>query len=248
MYPVVARFGPITIYAYGTMLATAFVAGLALARYEFRRRKINPDFAYDFVLVTALGGIVFARLFYVLGHWDYYGTHLSESLAIWQGGLVFYGGLAGGILGVLVIVHWRRLSLWTVADALAAPLALGIAIGRVGCLLNGCCYGVPSTLPAPIAFTFAGVTRYATQLYELVFVLGIFLFLFFYVERRLKLKSTGSLFLIFLWLYGFGRFWFEFVRESPRILGYFTFSQVVSFTIVVGAGYVLARRMLERKL
>lgn len=241
VYPILFKFGLITVYAYGTMLAIAFIVGVFVVRYEFRRRKIDPDYAYDFALATALGGIIGARLFYVIGHWSDFSHNFWETFKAWQGGLVFYGGLLGGFLGAFLVVRLHKLSLLKVADSLSVPLALGVAIGRFGCLLNGCCFGIPTKLPWGI--TFFDVPRHPTQIYELLYSLLIFLFLFLYVEKKIKLKSSGSLFLIYLLLYSFGRFWLEFLRDSPHILRYFTFSQLASLAIFVVAGYLFLQRI-----
>lgn len=246
MYPILFKVGPITVYAYGTMLAIAFIVGLYLARQEFKKRKINPDFAYDFALAIALGSIIGARLFYIIGHWSYYHSHLGEIIQVQQGGLVFYGGLLGGILGAWLIVRLRRLSLLKVADSLASPLALGTAIGRIGCFLNGCCYGIPTKLPWGIKFF--DVPRHPSQIYELLQSLAIFLFLYLYAGKKVKLKSDGSIFLIYLLLYSFGRFWLEFLRDSPHILRYFTFSQLASLVIFVVAGYLFFQRFRLKRV
>ena len=246
MYPILFKIGPITIYAYGTMLAIAFIVGLYLARYEFRRHKINPDYAYDFVLAIALGGIIGARLFYIIGHWAYYSRHLGEIIQVQQGGLVFYGGLLGGFLGAFLVVRLRKLSLLKIADSLASPLALGTVIGRLGCFLNGCCYGLPTKLPWGVKFF--DVPRHPTQIYELIHSLAIFFFLFLYVEKKIKLRSDGSLFLIYLLLYSFGRFWLEFLRDSPHVLRYFTFSQLASLVIFIVAGYLFFQRLRLKRV
>lgn len=246
MYPILLKVGSITIYAYGTMLAIAFIVSLYVARYEFKKRKINPDVAYDFVLAIALGGIIGARLFYVIGHWAYYRIHLGEIVQVQQGGLVFYGGLLGGILGAWLVVRLRKLPLLKVADSLASPLALGTVIGRIGCFLNGCSYGTATKLPWGI--NFFDVPRHPTQLYELLHSLVIFLFLFLYVEKKIKLKSDGSIFMIYLLLYAFGRFWLEFLRDSPHILRYFTFSQVASLVIFIAAGYLFFQRLRLKRV
>ncbi len=232
MYPILFNAGNITIYAYGTFLAIALFAGLYMGRLEFKRRDIDPDLAYDLALAIALGGIIGARLFFVIGHWDYYSVHLVELIQLQKGGLVYYGGFFGGALAVYLVVRRKKIELLKVADGLAAPIALGLAIGRIGCLLNGCCYGLVTSLPIGIAFD--GVVRQPTQLYSLFFNLTLFAIVFFVLEKREVFKKPGNLFIAYVGMYSFGRFWLEFLRTSQRLLNYFTFSQLLSavlFTI-----------------
>jgi phosphatidylglycerol:prolipoprotein diacylglycerol transferase len=246
MHPILFKIGPVTVYSYGTLLAVALFAGLYLGRYELKRRKMNPDIAYDLILAIAIGGIVGARLFYIIGHWQYYGSHLSEVIQVQKGGLVFYGGLLVGGAAVFWVIQRQHLDMWKVADALAAPIALGTAIGRIGCLLQGCCYGLPTKLPWGI--NFFDIPRHPTQLYELLFDLAIFLGLFFYLEKGEILREKGSLFLSYLMIYSFGRFFLEFLRASPRILRYFTFSQLASAVLFGVTLYVLNERRKTGKL
>lgn len=246
MYPILFKIGPVTIYSYGTLLAIALFAGLYMGRYELKRRNINPDVAYDLILAIAIGGIIGARLFYIIGHFNYYWTHLSEVIQIQKGGLVFYGGLLLGGAAVLWVIRRQELDMWLIADALAAPIALGTAIGRVGCLLQGCCYGIPTRLPWGIKFF--DVPRHPTQLYELVFDLIIFAILFLYLERKQIFKEKGSLFMSYLLMYSFGRFWLEFLRACVKIFRYFTFSQLLSALIFGLMVYMLNERRKTGKL
>lgn len=246
MYPILFRIGTITIYAYGTFLAIAFIVGLLIARIELKKRNINPDIAYDLLLATALGGIVGARLFYVIGHWDYYSRNLGEIIQIHRGGLVFYGGLLLGVLAAVLVARIRKVPILKIADSLASPLAIGMVVARNGCFLNGCSYGRPTNLLWGV--NFFDVPRHPTQLYELIHSLLIFLFLFFYVEKRFEFKRDGSLFLVYIILYSFGRFLLEFLRDSPIILRYFTFSGFASLVIFVVSGYLFFRRYKLKQL
>jgi phosphatidylglycerol:prolipoprotein diacylglycerol transferase len=246
VYPVLFHIGSLTIYAYGTFLAIAFIVGLVIARIEFKKRDINPDIAYDLVLALALAGIIGARLFYVVGHWDYYSRNLTEIIQVHRGGLVFYGGLLFGVLAAIGVARIRKVSVLRIADSLASPLALGMVVARIGCFLNGCSYGHPTNLPWGV--NFFDVPRHPTQLYELIHSLLIFLFLFLYVEKRFEFKRNGSLFLVYVILYSFGRFLLEFLRDSPLILKYFTFSGFASLVLFVVSGLLLLRRYRMKQL
>jgi len=145
IYPVAFHLGPLTITGYGLMMMVAFLmAGWAI-QVDLRRRRMNEDYAADIVFAAVLGGIIGAKVWYVLltGHWD----------ALFQrGGFVWYGGFLGGVAGVLLTGWWKGVpARWTM-EVTAAPLALGYAIGRVGCFLVNDDYGIPSTLPWAMKF------------------------------------------------------------------------------------------------
>jgi phosphatidylglycerol:prolipoprotein diacylglycerol transferase len=246
MYPVLFEVGGVTIYAFGTLLAIAFLVGLALMRYEMKERGFDPDIAYDLILGMALGSLIGARLFYVAAHWsEYYSSNLLEILRVWNGGLVFYGGLLGGAIGLILIARFKQLNIYRLGDAVAAPLALGTAIGRLGCFMNGCCYGVAAE--APWGVDFFGHGRYLpTQLIEMAWALAMFAVIFFWLEKKVEFKTDGSLFLVYLALYSFGRFFVEFVRfNSWRLFGVLSFAQLISVAVFAVSLYVIIRRRQE---
>lgn len=228
MRPVIFSFGSIDIYAYGLMLALAFLVCTLVARAEALRRGLKADLVYDVALGAAVGGILGARFFYVAYYWELYAASPLRALAVWEGGLVFYGGLFGGATIVLAIAYLKNYSLEELAHLVGLVLPLGIAITRIGCFLNGCCYGKPTQLPWGVVFPgLGGITRHPTQLYELLYALFIFIFLWVFKD---KLKRGYPL-AYFLVLYSFCRFFNEFLRANPSFLWGLTGSQVVSLII-----------------
>jgi phosphatidylglycerol:prolipoprotein diacylglycerol transferase len=228
MKPVIFSFGSIDIYAYGLMLALAFLVGTLVARTEALRRGLKVDLVYDVALGAAVGGIVGARFFYVAYYWELYAANPLRALAVWEGGLVFYGGLFGGATVVLAISYLKNYPLEDLADLVGLVLPLGIAITRIGCFLNGCCYGKPTQLPWGVVFPGLGeVARHPTQIYELLYTLIIFIFLWVFKDRL----KRGHLFAYFLVFYSFCRFFNEFLRVNPSFLWGLTGSQVVSLII-----------------
>lgn len=171
--PILFQFGPLTIHTFGVLVGLGFVAGFWVAARRARAAGLNPDAIYDLAFPWILvGGLLGARLWYVASYWDrdFAGRPLSEALQIWRGGLVFYGGLVGAFLAATYRIHRLQLPYWKVADALAPGIAIGHVFGRLGCLLNGCCYGRPTTLPWAIQYP-KGVIQYddpvhPAQLYE----------------------------------------------------------------------------------
>lgn len=256
MLPIIAKFGSITIYTYGVAMALAFLLSIFIIRHESKRKGFSPDFAYDMVLFAMIGGIAGARAVYVIDHWSDFSGNIAQVFAIWQGGLVFYGGLIGGTLAVLGLVKMRKVSAGKVADIAAPCLAIGSAVGRLGCFSNGCCYGKETALPWGVSFTNSlssasplGVPLHPTQLYEFTYnilILGVLWWL------RPKVKSDGFLFWLYVTLYGLFRFIVEFFRANPA--RYFGMSASQTFSLILFAtgmtvilGYYLRSSRLVAK-
>lgn len=141
----------ITIYSFSVLVLLACFAALYLTAWRARREKLDPGVVSELAVWLLTGGIIGARVFFVLQHPESV-ARFTDLFKIWQGGLVYYGCLIGGLIGSLL--YWARhpFPFRPMADAVAPALAIGCAIGRVGCLLNGCCYGDPSNLPWAIRF------------------------------------------------------------------------------------------------
>lgn len=193
MHPIIAKIGPFTIYSYGMMVAMAFLFGIFIARGEALRKKINPDVVYDLSFYLIMGSIIGARIYYIF-FFDLKGF-LSDPVSIfkvWQGGLSIHGGIFAGIITGIIFSKIRKISFWVLADLISPSLILGQAIGRVGCFLNGCCFGMP------IATPFCGMKNHPSQIYELILDLIGFLILW---GLRKKMKPEGGLFLLYLMMY-----------------------------------------------
>ena len=143
---------PIKIFGFGVMLCLAFFAAIGLAGRRARKNGIAPEVVYDLALWFLVGGIVGARALYV---WEYWGDGVgsfTEIFKIWEGGIVFYGGMIGATVGSLAFWAIKKFPLRPMMDVVAPPVALGLALGRLGCFLNGCCYGDQCELPWAVAF------------------------------------------------------------------------------------------------
>ena len=139
------------------MMLTAVVAGTGLAVWRGKRRGLAPDAIFSLGIWMFLPGILGGRVFYIVEYWESYrretfGQTLSAVANIAEGGLVVYGAFVGGTLGLLVFVRKYRLPLWAVCDLVAPSLVLGLAVGRIGCFLSGCCYGGACDLPWAVTF------------------------------------------------------------------------------------------------
>ena len=218
MFPTLFRIGPVDVHSYGTLLMVGFLSAILLSRRQARRMGLSADLPLDLGVWVLVAAVVSARVMFVALNWDYYSPRPAEVLYIWrQSGLSFHGGLLGGVLAG-VLFSWRRgLSFWTVADMVSPGIALGYAIARVGCLLNGCCYGVPTELPWGMTFPLypdSQITTdpsHPTQIYA---ALGSLAILAVLLRARSRLTVPGRLFLLYLMLYSVLRSGIEVLRRG----------------------------------
>ncbi len=241
--------GAFKVHSYGFMLCVAFVLGLLITYRHLKRNFIDPYAVFDLVIAAMLGGILGARAFYILGNTDEFAGHWVDVLHFWDmEGLVFFGGLLLGGAAVVAVIRWKGLPYNVIADAAGLSLALGLAVTRIGCFLNGCCYGKPSGLPWAVTFP-AGSGVYAgmgipptplhpTQIYESLLDLALFVALF---AVRKRFKYHGEVFYLFLLFYGVIRFFMEFLRFHGNPSAGTAF-QVMSLALAAGAGLVLLFR------
>ena len=245
MFPILFHIGPLTIRTYGAMVALAFLASLQLARLAAHARRIGEAFLLDLVSLLILSGLLGARILYVLLNWDYFHQHPWESLKVWEGGLVFYGGfLLAALVGAL-FTRFRGYPLDDVADCLAPALALGQGIGRWGCFFAGCCYGKPTSLPwgvifkDPTSLAPLDVKLHPVQIYESVGDIAIAGLLWFLLMR--KKETHGEVFWFYLLLYGALRFVIETLRGDDRgaTVGGLAPSQLIALTAILVSGSIL---------
>ena len=207
MHPEVLQFGPLHLRAYGLMMAIAFVVGTFLSLRAARRASLDEDKVVNVILVTLVASILGARMLYVLEHLGEFRREWTSVLALWQGGLTLYGGLFAGTFAGLVAARRMGLPVWVTADALTPALALGTMFGRVGCYLNGCCYGQPTNLPWGVVFPpgsfaaleFGSSPVHPSQLYNAL--AGLALFLLFTVARS-RFRVPGVMFWSFIVAFG----------------------------------------------
>jgi len=213
MNPEICKIGPFTIYAYGLMLVVAFFVSCALACRQAKKENINPDTVLDMAFVAFVSGIVGARLFYVIENLGYYSKNLAEIIMLQHGGLSWFGGLIlGGSLGIAYL-KYKRLPIFKIVDLIAPFVALAQSIGRIGCLLNGCCFGKISEYG--IYFPVQKLVLIPTQLYSSLLLILIFIILRFLQDKPHK---EGSIFFSYLLLYSLKRFFVEFWRADNEII------------------------------
>jgi len=241
MFPIVCKIGPlpiidsITIRSYGVLIALSFAIGIILAVRRGRARGVDPSRITDLSLVILAASVVGARVLYVIPYWEEFAAHPWSVVEVWLGGLTMYGGLLGAITASAVYMRFRRMPFWKVSDIVAPSVALGLGITRIGCFLNGCCFGVPAASGWGVRFPphsaagseFYGVPLHPAQIYESL--VGFALFLVLLVAERVgrppsriagevgkpaarPLGGEGRLFLLLVGLYGISRFFLDRIR------------------------------------
>ena len=253
MHPELLSLGLIHIRSYGALLAIAFLVGTWLALKEARRLKLDEDRLVTVILVSLIAGVLGARMLYVIEHIDEFRREWAGALAIWQGGLTLYGGVVAGTLAGLVTARRLGQPLWVVADALTPSFALGTMFGRIGCFLNGCCYGRPTGRSWGVIFPadsyagleFGSVPLHPSQLYNAF--AGLVLFLVFW-GLRTRRWTPGVRFWSFLATFALVRIGIDFTRAWERDARLFTIgdlpiteSQVTSVTLALFAVLMILR-------
>ena len=241
MHPVLFHLGSVPIYSFGVLMSLAFmVAGWVMQR-DFARKHEAPDLAWEIVGFGLVGGLLGARLHQALYHWP---AFVSDPFGFVSGrsGLVWYGGVLGGVVATLWPIRRTRVSYASALDTGALGLAIGLAMGRVGCHLSGDGdWGTPTSLPWGVVYTNAtagwpyppGISVHPAPLYEMIALLGIFALL---LRLRSRVAPAGALFAIYLFLSGLVRFFVEFVRTNSPILLGLTEAQWTSLVLSAGAG------------
>ena len=229
---------------YGIMIALGI---LVLILWTLWQVKKGANFSYETALSASIvgipSGVIFSRLLHVVDWWDYYMQNPGQIIG--ASGLTAYGAILGAALGVWVYSRFSKLNFGYFADAVAPGIILAQAIGRVGCTINGCCYGVACSLPWGITYTNPGslaplgVTTHPTTVYEIIALLIIFGIL---VKLKGHFKPDGSLFLIYLGLYSLWRISSDFLREGTPFLFGLHQAQVISIIVLAVAVSLLAYR------
>lgn len=254
MHPVLFQVGRLTLHTYGLLVAAGVLSGLWLARKQAERAGLDRDSVWNLGIYMVLAALVGSKVWLVLADWSYYVAYPGEifTFSTLLSGGIYYGGFLMALAVALLYARHFHMRFLALADVYAAPLALGHAIGRLGCFAAGCCYGKPTTLPWSVTFTSPqarelvgtplGVRLHPTQLYEAAAEFLIFAFLFFLGRRR---RFIGQLFGSYAVLYGLARGTVEFFRADPdRTLlrgGDFSLMQVVSLVLLIMGAFLLTR-------
>jgi phosphatidylglycerol:prolipoprotein diacylglycerol transferase len=221
MFPILFHIGRFPIYAYGFFIVVGFAVATVLAALKIRKSNIKISFenGIDLFFYTVLSAFLGSRILYVLINLDFFRQHPLQIFKLWEGGLVFYGGLIPGAAVAFWVMRWHRLPVWKLTDLISPLIALGLSFGRVGCFLAGCCYGKETSLPWAVVFknpdslARLNVPLHPTQLYDAANSLILFFFLSWGEKRK---AYDGQIFWLFLLLYSMTRFIVEIFRGDPR--------------------------------
>ncbi len=233
--PVIFSIGPFHPGWYGLAVSLGIMFVVFWAAYEIKK---GARITYDNLLMAAIvgipSGIIGARLVHVIDQWEYYSQNLGRIIG--GEGLSIYGGVLGALLGVWIYSRFSKLNFAHLLDVVAPGIAMGQAIGRVGCTLNGCCYGDNTTVPWGIEYTNpnsygygAGVVH-PTQVYEVIYMALLFLLLY---KLRRRLQPDGALAMVYFAGYAIWRFFVDFIREGTPFLFGLHQAQVIAIGMLI---------------
>ena len=268
MYPILFEFGPFIISSFGVMMVIAFLLGNYLLRRDVVALGYDPIIAEDITFRAAIGGILGAKVYYLIetiptgqaadninglieiiaGIFTLSGGRIASGIQNFGAGLVFLGGLIGGVAAISWYVYRKKLNWLEIADLAAPFLVLGHGIGRIGCFLVGDDYGIASNLPWAIAFPKGlpptDITVHPTQLYEMAAYFSIFFYLRY---RKRNQQFKGEIMFEYLFLAGFARFMVEFIRTNTKYLFDVSGAQYLSIIMMgIGAYQMWKRRRINQ--
>ncbi|MBQ1793262.1 MAG: prolipoprotein diacylglyceryl transferase [Peptostreptococcaceae bacterium] len=219
----------IDVMWYGILMALGMIIGTLLAIKEGKRVGIKEDDILDLAIVAIPSGLIGARLYYVIFNWDYYSQNISQILNFRGGGMAIHGALIGGILAGYLFSRYKKMSFFKLADTVIIGVPLAQAIGRWGNFINQEAHGGPTNLPWGIMVN--GEKVHPTFLYESIWNIGIFIFLWIF---RKKKQYEGEVIVLYTILYSLGRFFIEGLRTDSLMIGPFRMAQVISLVGVIG--------------
>lgn len=247
--PVAFSIGTLEIRWYGIMVVLAVVAILAISLLEAKRLKIPSDDVYNVAIWAIIGGVIMSRVVHIIDHWSYYMEH-PEQIVSFEG-VGVYGAVIGILIAVVIYCLVKKISIWKICDMVAPGALVGMAIGRVGCLLNGCCYGLETTSSCfsvythPSSYAPLNMLLLPTQLFHIVWNLVAFGIIW---ALRKRLQPVGTTFLLYLALYAAGDLTIRFFRDGTPWLFGMQQAQVIGIAmLVVTVPWMIVRMVLYRK-
>lgn len=237
MHRILLQFSFFTIYSWGLAIAIGFGVAILYFLSALKKEHIPPGFIMNLLVGIVLFAILGGRVFHVLINLHYYVFRPGGIIRLWEGGMVLYGGLIFSLAFSIYYIRRYNLPFGKIADSATPAIAFGLTIGRVGCFLNGCCYGVPSGFgfvfppTSPAGLMFPGQTLFPTQLISSLNLLIMGLILHLFRKRDINRHKLLPLFLIF---YSIHRFFIEFVRGDtfPFFLN-LTLFQIISIILII---------------
>lgn len=246
MHRIIFQLGPVTLYSYGLLIAFGFILATLLILRDSSRVGISRDDIFDCLISILVGGLIGGRLLFVLINHEFYLRDPIRIFFLNEGGMAIQGSLFAGALAGVIACRIKKIPFWRGSDLIAPYIALGQAIGRIGCFFNGCCYGVIYNGPFSVTFPAEAVSRVPVQLYSSAVLLIIYFFLI--LARRNK-PFDGYIFSLYLMAYGVFRFLMDFLRDdNPVLFLQMRLSQMISLAVfALGAIMYFALAHYNRK-
>ena len=261
MLPILLHIGRFSLPTYGFLAAVGLLVGLSISVRNARRNGMDPDKTWNLGILVILAGIIGAKLLLVVNDWRFYKAYSREILSFetLQAGGVWSGGLVAAVLVAWWYVRRNRMPVLKTCDVCAPGVALGHAIGRLGCFAAGCCWGKPTSLPWGVTFTSPltarlvgtplGVRLHPTQLYEMILELANFFLLSWLLRRK---TFDGQVIGAYMFVYGFVRYFLEFLRDDPErgsvFGGFMSGTQLLAIGLVSVGGVLWMRRNPRREI
>lgn len=246
MKPILFSIGQIPIHSYGFSVAFGVLVSVYLMTRYYKQYGFQDfDFVLDLVFVTLASGFLGGRIYYVIQNFAWYQSAPLEVFAIWEGGLIFYGGVFGALAGLYFFSRKKKIPFFRILDWLLPYVALTHAFGRVGCFLNGCCGGKFCEYPWCFQTASHLGSAHPAQLYEAFYLVALAAFLSW---KQIRKSRPGEISAYYFSLYGAGRFAIEFFRDgNPGFLG-LTFNQWLGLLFALGIpGFILFKKYQARK-
>jgi phosphatidylglycerol:prolipoprotein diacylglycerol transferase len=247
MSPILLTFGSHELRWYGLMVSLAILTVVAWTYFAAKKAGIPSDVVYNSAFLAIPFGLVGSRLVEVVDRLDYFTDNPGEIFGF--AGLTIYGAILGATLGVWIYTRIKHVPFGQLADIAAPGIILAQAVGRVGCAINGCCYGTPTSLPwgfvytNPDSYAPLGMSTQPAVVYELLFDLALFGML---LAVRHRLKASGSIFLLYLATYSAGRFFFSYLRENTTYGG-LREAQIIALVVLVITVPLLVYKLRQKK-
>ena len=260
MFPRLFTIGNFGLPTYGLLVAIGVLVGLTVSVAMARRQGIDPEKTWNVGILVVLCGILGAKILFIINDWSYYSSHPRQifSLGTLQSGGAFSGGFIAAFAAAAWYVQRNHMPPLATLDCFAPGLALGHAIGRLGCFAAGCCYGKPTKLPWGVTFTNPlasalvgtplGIPLEPTQLLESAVELANFFILYWLIRHK---KFDGQVIGAYMFIYGFARYFLEFLRGDPGrgslFGGIMTGTQLIAILMVITGGALWLRRGIHHR-
>ena len=237
MYPTILKIGFLTIHSWGVMLSTAIISGTYFTYYISKKKNpLYTPYIFDGIIYVIIASIIGCSLFYIIEHIDYYSKHPLDIIMLQNGGLNIYGGLITSIITIYIYSKIKKINIPEILDICTAPFFLGMAIGRIGCFLNGCCYGIQTKLPFGIKFPDTLYPAHPTQIYDLIMNLIFMAYIIISYDTK---RYHGHVLLRGVLMMSTFRFLIEIIRSNPRYFLGLSQAQYISITAFIISSFIL---------